>query len=341
VLVTAWAILTLLVLTNGLYVAAEFGAVGVRRSRVRRLAEDGHILARWLLPYIEHPDALVRYLSASQIGITLSSLTVGAYAEARFGAPLDAALQQWLDLQPAAARSLGGVIILLGLTAGQLVVGELVPKSLALRHPTETALFTVVPMRWSLALFRPFAAVLNTTTRLVLRAFGVGLSGHRHIHSPEELELLIAESRDGGLLEPDEHHRLHRALQLGLRTARDLMVPLSRVTMLQVDTPWTEVVRLISTTPFSRIPVYRDAPNRIVGTLRVKDFIAHYAAEGATPIARLVRPIAGVREDLAADRVVALLRERRAHQAVVVDASGVALGLVTIQDVLNELLQGT
>jgi CBS domain containing-hemolysin-like protein len=290
------------------------------------------------LPYIEQPAALVRYLSASQIGITLSSLALGAYAEARFGASLEAALHARFDIAPQTAHSSAEAIILLVLTAGQLVVGELVPKSLALQHPTETALFTIVPMRWSLAIFRPFTALLNATSRFVLRLFGAADSTHRHIHSPDEIELLIAESRDGGLLEPDEHRRLHRALRLGLRSARDLMIPLERVTMLRIDTPWDDIVKTVAANSYSRIPVYRESRERIVGTLRVKDLAADYAAEGPVPLERLVRPIAGVREDLPADRVVALLRRRRVHQGVVVDPAGRALGLVTIQDVLNELL---
>lgn len=339
-LLTAWGVMALLVLANALYVAAEFGAVGVRRSRVRRLAEDGHRRAQRLLPYIEDPAALTRYLAASQAGITLSSLALGAYAEARFGDAINALLAARFHLDAAAAHSTGAIVILLALTAGQLVVGELLPKSLALQHPTGVALFTIVPMRWSLAAFRPFTAVLNATARFVLRALGAPSTSHRHVHSPEEIELLIAESRDGGLLEPDEHRRLHGALRLGRRLARDVMVPLDRVTMLAVDTSWAAAVPLITATAFSRIPVYRGSRERVIGTLRVRDVLAQYAAAGPASIERLTRPIIGVREDLAADRVVALLRDRRAHQGVVVDAEGRARGIVTIQDVLNELLRG-
>jgi magnesium and cobalt exporter, CNNM family len=338
VLVTAWATLTVLVLANAFYVAAEFGAVRVRLSRVRRLAEDGNVLARWLLPFVERPAALVRYLSASQIGITLCSLTLGAYTEARFSAPIESTLRAWFDLDPVRAHAAGAALILIALTAVQLVIGELVPKSIALQHPTGVALATIAPMRWSLAVFRPFAALLNACARWLLRLFGATATTHRHVHSPEEIELLMAESRDGGLLEVDEHRRLRRALHLGLRTAHDLMVPLRRVTMLHVDTPWDEVVRAVAKTPFSRLPVYRETRQRVVGMLRVKDLIAHYASAGPVPLEQLIRPIAGVAADLPADGIVTLLRNRRTHQGVVVDSSGCALGLVTIQDVLNELL---
>jgi CBS domain containing-hemolysin-like protein len=339
--VTAWVTVAALVLANAFYVAAEFGAVGVRRSRVRRLAGDGHRRAKSLLPYVEDPAGLVRYISASQIGITLANLTLGAYAELKFGPTVEELLRSFAGVDAAAAKSAAELVVLICLTAVLVVFGELIPKSLALQHPTETALFTVMPMRWSLAVFRPLAAILNVTGLFVLRLLGSSSGTHRHIHSPEEIELLIAESRDGGLLEPEEHRRLHRALRLGLRTARDLMVPYERLRTLHVETPWEQVVRFVVNTPYSRIPVYKDAPDRIVGTLRVRDLVARYATEGPTPLARLTRPVVGVREDLSADRIIGLMRERRVHQAIVVDPDGRAIGLVTIQDVLSELLGST
>ena len=228
--------------------------------------------------------------------------------------------------------------MLAGLTAVQVVIGELVPKALALQYPTQSALATVLPMLVSIRIFRPIIALLNGTSSLVLWLLGAREQGHRHLHSPEEIELLIAESRDGGLLEPEEHRRLHRALRLGLRTARDLMVPRARLTMLSVETPWQEVLGTVANSPFSRIPVYRGTPDRVIGTLRVKDFVERYISVGAQPLERLIRPVVTLTEDLPADQVVTALRNRRAHQAIVVDGAGQLTGLITIQDVLGELL---
>ena len=133
--------------------------------------------------------------------------------------------------------------------------------------------------------------------------------------------------------------RLQRALRLGLRTAGDLMVPVSKLTMLRLDTPWQDVVRVVASSPFSRLPVYRTRPQDIIGTLRVKDLVYRYVVDGeGSPLESLVRPIVRVPQTLPADRVIGLLRERRVHQAVVTDSADEIVGLVTIQDVIGAFL---
>lgn len=335
---TVWVVLAVLIAANALYVAAEFGAVGVRRSRVRRLAEDGGWLAQRLLPHVDDPTALDRYVGASQVGITVSSLMVGAYAQATLTRELAPVLESAIHTTPVAALSIAAIVVLVALTGFQLILGELVPKALALQYPTETALATVLPMTWSLVAFRPVIALLNGAALLFLRLLGAGNHAHHHLHSPEEIDLLIAESRDGGLLEPREQQRLSRALHLGRHTARDLMVPRDRLTMLDASASREEVLQTVSASPFSRLPVFRTRRETIVGFLRVKDLVDRVAADGAVLLERLIRPALQVQADLPADRVLALLRERRAHSAIVVDRDGHAVGLVTIQDLLGQLL---
>jgi CBS domain containing-hemolysin-like protein len=338
VTLSAWAVVALLILANALYVAAEFGAVGVRRNRVRRLAEDGNGWARRLLPYVETPAALDNYIGASQIGITLSSLMLGAYAQAAISRPLAPLAATLLNLDLVVAYSAVTIAVLLVLTAVQLVIGELAPKAVALRYPTETALATVLPMHWSVLVFRPFLWLLNGGANLLLRLLGTRPSSHGHLHSPEEIELLIVESRDGGLLEAEEQRRLQRALHLSQRPAGDLMVPLERLTMLEASMTWEEILRTVAATPFSRLPVYRRDRTRIIGMLHVKDLVDHYIAEGPLPLERFMRPIPPVTAGTPADRVIGLLREHRTHQAVVTGGEDRALGLVTIQDVLAAFL---
>ena len=227
-------VILLLILLTALYVAAEFAAVGARRSRLRRLAEDGNALAARILPVVDDAHELDRYIAVSQIGITLSSLILGAYGQAAIAPRVAPLLVSVFGLEADTAESTAAVIVLLTLTILAMIVGELVPKSLALQNPTRAALMTVLPMQWSQRLFSWTIDALNGSGAILLRLLRVPSTGHRHVHSPEEIELLIAESRDGGLLEPEEQVRLHRALRLGLRTASQLMVPRGRLSAIDV-----------------------------------------------------------------------------------------------------------
>lgn len=331
-------IILLLVMLTALYVAAEFAAVGARRSRIRRMAEDGHPLAIRVLPVIEDPRELDRYIAACQVGITLSSLIAGAYAQAALAPPAAPLLIRWAGLEPAAALQVSAIAILAILTVLSVILGELVPKAVALANPTQTLIYTVIPMQWSLRVYAWLILVLNGSGNLILRAFKLANTGHRHVHSPEEIALLIAESRDGGLLEPQEQVRLHRALRLGLRNARQLMVPRERLAAVDLQTPWADVLRIVATSPYSRLPVFRRSLDDIAGVLHTKDVVTHFLErrEGGS-LSSLVRPVQRVPDTMSADRLLAFLRERRSHQALVVDTTTV-VGMITLEDVLGELL---
>ena len=245
----ASGVIGFLILLTALYVAAEFAAVGVRRSRLRRMAEDGHPLACRLLPTLEDPEELDRYIAVSQVGITLSSLVLGAYGQAVLAPRLEPLLLSF-GLQPPRADSWAALFVLLSLTVAHMILGELVPKSLALQFPTQTALLTVLPMQWSQRMLKWSISALNGSGIVLLKLLRVPPTGHRHVHSPQEIELLIAESRDGGLLEPQEQVRLHRALRLGLRTARELMVPRARLAGIDEGAPFEAVLRVVIASPW-------------------------------------------------------------------------------------------
>ncbi|HST57399.1 MAG TPA: hemolysin family protein [Longimicrobium sp.] len=331
-------ILVLIALT-ALYVAAEFAAVSVRRSRIRQRAEQGDAAAIRLLPYLDDPQALDTYIAASQIGITLTSLIVGAYGQATLAGPLAGVIQSVRSMSDAAAHSTAAGIILVTLTVLAMVLGELIPKSLALQFPTQVALRTSLPMRWSLIVFSFFIKILNGSGALALRAMGVQPVGHRHIHSPEEIDLLIAESRDGGLLEPDEHRRLRRALQLGIRPARHLMVPRQEIVGVEIDTPSDVVLKRMAESPYTRLPVYRGDIDHVEGLLHTKDLFRGYLSGGhMASVRQLMRPILMVHESVTADRLLTLMRERRSHLAIVMDEFGGVAGLVTLDDVLTEVM---
>jgi putative hemolysin len=334
--VAAWAIISGLIFLTAVYVAAEFAVVSVRRSRLRRMAEDGHPLAGRLLPVVEDARQLDRYIAASQIGITFGSLVLGAYGQARLS-PVVTPLLIRAGVEAESAESTAAAAILIGLTVLGVILGELVPKSLALQYPTQIALWTVTPMRWSLRVMEWFIWILNGSGILLLKAFGVQNTGHRHIHSPEEIEMLIAESRDGGLLEPEEQVRLHKALQLWRRNARELMVPRERLVSLDANQPFDEIVRAVASSPYTRLPVWRGDPSNVIGMLRTKDLAVGYIS-GTHDIDAVVRPIDRVPASMPADRLIGFLRERRAHSVLVTDERDEVTGLITLEDVVSALI---
>jgi len=338
-MLTSAGIILLLIALTGFYVAAEFGAVGVRRSRLRRLCEDGDPTAARLLPVVESPQRLNQYIAASQVGITLSGLMLGAYAQAALSPRVSPLLEQWASLEHETAESAANVGVLIALTTLSVVVGEMVPKTVALRYPTEVALMTTRPMLWSGRLYSWFIVILDRSAAALRALLRMPTASHRHVHSPEEIDLLIAESRDGGLLEPQEQVRLHRALRLGLRDAHHLMVPRARLSAIEIDTSISDVLRLATTSPYSRLPVFRRTLDDVVGILHTKDVVTHFLQrETSGTLASLVRPIPRVADTMAADRLLGFLRERRSHQALVVDAGGAVVGMITLEDVLGELL---
>ena len=338
-MLAAAGVILLLVLVQAFYVAAEFGAVGVRRSRLRRMAEDGDRLAARVLPIVEDSRQLNRYVAASQVGITLSSLLVGAYAQAVVAPAIAPLVQRWGHFEERAAESISEAGVLIVLTICAVILGELVPKSVALQYPTQVARLAVLPMHWSLTAYAWLIAIVNGSTVALLRLLRVPNTGNRHVHSPEEIDLLIAESRDGGLLEPEEQVRLHRALRLGLRTARQLMVPRARLVAIDAATPFPEVLRIAATSPYSRLPVCRGTLDDVVGLIHTKDVVTHFVRRGFSGnLASVLRPLVRVPDTMAADRLLAFLRERRSHQALVVDRTGAVTGLITLEDVLSELL---
>ena len=341
-MLTSLLIVAALVAVNALYVAAEFAAVSVRKSRIRHMAENGHKLARRLLPVLEHPVDLDWYIAACQVGITLSSLMLGAYGQIAFTPTLSSTFAAWFELEPLTALSAASLSVLVVLTVFQMVIGELVPKSIALQFPTQTAIATYLPMRWSLVALGPFIWLLNGSGNVVLRLFGDDHASHRHIHSPEEIDLLIAEIRDGGLLEPDETRRLQRALHFSRRTAGQLMVPRAEVKGVDVSTPVDDVLEIAFDSPFARMPVYNGSLDRIVGILNTRDLLVRKLEQRPVGSLRdMLQPALTVSQSLTGDQLVGLLRERHSHQAVVQDEQGLVVGIVTLDNVLAELLGPT
>jgi len=184
-----------------------------------------------------------------------------------------------------------------------------------------------------------FIKILNGSGMLILKLLGIPSSSHRHIHSPEEIQMLIAESRDGGVLEPDEQRRLHRALELGLKTTHQLMVPRRFIAAIDVNKPAEQILQEVAASPYSHLPVYRNSLDNVIGILHTKEVVLEYLARGAIdPVENIIHPILYVPENLSAEGLLKLMRQEHRHQAIVVDEFGGTEGFVTIEDVLIEML---
>lgn len=334
----AWIAIALLVAVNALYVAAEFASVAVSRSRLAALAGKGNARARRLLAIVEDGARLDEYIAACQIGITFTSLVAGALAQAAITPVLTPLVGRLAGISQVAAFSAATAIVLLGMTTAQVVFGELLPKSLALQFPERVALATLAPMRWSVILYRPAIALLNGSAFVLLKSFGIEPGGHRHVHSPEEIEFLLAASRKGGMLEPEAHRRLRRGLQLSSRTVRQLMVPRGELLAIDATTPAEEILEILLSSPYNTLPVYQGSLDRIVGAVSLKDVASAFAQSGRIPsLIEIVRPIPFVPENLSADRLVRFFQEQKSTKAIVVDEFGGVEGIVSVQDVLEEL----
>ncbi|HVR28900.1 MAG TPA: hemolysin family protein [Thermoanaerobaculia bacterium] len=338
-LIASLILAAVMILVNALYVAAEFGAVSARRSRLQNLAQNGDRLARIALEQIDPPERLDRYVAACQVGITLSSLGLGAAGQALLAPRLAPLVMERAAMTPEAALSAAAIAVLIVFTSSQMVLGELFPKSLALSNPTTMVRLCALPMRWSSLVLGPFVRVLNGSGNLVLRGLGFEPSGHTHVHSPEELELLLAESSSGGALDAEESRRLRRALQLRLRRARHLMTPRRRIVALDADLPFEELVRQVRDSPYTRLPVYRGDRDNVIGFLHARDVAARLLLEGPPPaLEELLRDAVAVPESMTSDQLLQTMRSRRALQIMVLDEFGGIAGLISPSDVLREVL---
>ena len=327
-LVIVVAVIVLLLGLNALYVAAEFSAISSRRARVSNMADDGSSAAKRLLPFLESPRELDRYIAACQVGITLSSLMVGFYGQAQLSPYLGFGL----------STGVAAVIVLISLTTLQVIFGEIVPKSIALRYPERLATATVLPMRWSLFVLRPFIALFNGSALLLLRLFGIESKTETHAHSPEELEMVFSESAKGGFLDLDEQEMLANVLQFETRLARQIMIPRNRMMSIDVSEPPSEALARLVQTPHMRFPVYNGTIDTIIGVLNLKDLFSFVQAEGSGTLHDVLREVPLLPETNTVSEVWDTLKLRQNHMAVLFDEYGGTVGLVTLEDIIEEIV---
>src|SRR3954454_20508878 len=317
-----------LVLLNGFFVAAEYGLVTARRTRILELEHEGNKRAKRVLQITSDPP---RFIAAMQLGVTLTSLAIGALGEQ--------ALAHLLD--PLMATLLAVILAFLLITFLHVVIGELVPRGLALAHSGSTALAVSGPVRGFFSLFGPLIWVLQRSTEFVLRLLGLEPPGAEgEVHSEAELKMLVSASSERGELEEEESEMLYKVFDFADKEVADVMVPRPQVVALSVDLPAKECLGAVIDSPYTRYPVYRGSIEHIVGILHVRDLFSALSDPGLAEVnvEALLRPAHMVPEtkDLAA-----LLQEFRRtgqHMAIVVDEHGGLEGIVTLEDLLEEIV---
>lgn len=327
-----------LILLNGFFVAAEFALVKVRPTQIEALAEEGSRLAKLTMRILEQLDG---YLSATQLGITLASLGLGWLGEPAVARIMDALLA-WLGLglTETTLHAVSFVISFSVISYLHIVVGEVAPKSLALARPTGTALFVAWPMRATYVVFYPALVVLNASSRLLLRMFGVEpIEGHAMSVTAEELRHIAHHSKAFGTITESQGELFENVFTFSDRVAREIMVARNRMTAIDADLPFEEAVAFATSHPHTRYPLYRGDLDNILGVIHLKDLARVLAnKQHIQDLASITRDIVYVPETMPAQRILQEFQTRRLHLAVVVDEHGGTAGIVTLEDTLEELV---
>lgn len=324
-------VIAVMVTLNALYVAAEFATVGSRRSRVQQEAESGSGSAAGLLAILSDSKRLDAYVAACQIGITLSSLVVGAYGQAQLTPLLES------PLGSVGGRAAAVLIVLLAITALQVVLGELLPKTVALRYPEKLAMATLPPLRVSQWLFRPLVAVFNGSAFRLMRLWNLEVDhSHAHVHSPEELAGLYRASAEGGLIDASERDMLAGILNVDERLAREIMTPRPRLVTVPETMTIGDALARLAGGPHTRFPVTA-SDGDIIGLAHLRDLFVHGQRDPDRPVSDVSRPVVAVAEVVTVPHLWRMLREEEQHCALVVNEYGDVAGLVTLEDAIEEI----
>ncbi|HEU4449867.1 MAG TPA: hemolysin family protein [Gaiellaceae bacterium] len=325
----------LLVAANGFFVATEFAIARIRLTQVHELEAAGRPGARPLRHAVENLDA---YLAACQLGITISSIALGIVGKPAFEAIFEPVFGPLGDWSYALSFAFAfGVVTLL-----HVVLGELAPKSLAIARNTRTALAIALPMRLFYIATRPFVDFFNFLGNLVLKPFGVPPArevGHAP-HSEDELRLLLRQSLQEGLIDADEREFAENVFGFGDRRARQIMVPRPEVDFVTTDQSLREAAAVATRSGHTRLPLCEPEGglDRVVGSVNAKDILRAVMDGGEPDLADLSRPLKRVSESVLVDELLRDLRRDRQHLALVVDEHGTAIGLVSLEDILEEIV---
>ncbi|MDX1615190.1 MAG: hemolysin family protein [Candidatus Promineifilaceae bacterium] len=336
-------VILLLVLINGFFVAAEFAIIGVRPSQIEEMTDDGHSpRASEVQDILESPDKQDSYIATAQLGITIASLGLGMYGEPQIAAFIEPYLARLLNTTPeeALVHTVGSIIALSLLTYLHIVVGEMVPKSIALATPRRAVLGVSRPMNFAQTVLSWPVRILNAIGRKLLDVFQIPpAQGHARLHSPEELRLIVSESAESGMLLEEEEEIIRNIFEFSDRQVGQVMTARTRVQAIALELPVSELLELVTSSRHSRFPVYEGDLDHVIGILHLKDLVEQQLRQGEPLDLRyILRPAPAVPEDHSVERLLAAFKRQRIHMAVVLDEFGGLAGIVTLEDLVEEIV---
>ncbi len=329
-------ILLLLVVLNGFFVAAEFAMVKVRSSQVELMAREGSRSAKMAEHILDH---LNTYLSATQLGITLASLALGWFGEETVTALIMPFFNHFeFGFTDVTIHKIALGISFLVVTFMHIVFGEIAPKALGIKMPEQIIVFVAPLLRVFYLVFKPFIFVLNASANILLRIIGIDPNELEEGHSAEELKLLIKQGAEEGTIQTSQQEMIENVFNFNELTAKQILVPRTKVIALEVSSPDEEVINLVIMEGYSRMPVYKDTLDDVVGIVHTKDLIP-MVRDGKPIILRdILRPAYLIPETKTVSELLKDFQKKRMHMAVVLDEFGGTAGIVTMEDVIEELV---
>ncbi|MDM8527965.1 hemolysin family protein [Anaerolineales bacterium HSG24] len=330
-------IVILLLFLHALYVAGEFAMVNAHQSQLSDMADGGHRRAKLMQDILDDDHRFDILITTCQIGITTSSIVLGIYAQQMLTTHLEPILNQWLGSNQI-VHLFTIIIILLTLTCFQVIIGEVLPKSVAIQRPETIAIWLILPLQWATNLFRPLTWLFNSSANLVLRLSGLKEMAKYvgHVHTPEEIELLVTESHEGGLLDAQEQRWLRNAFRLRDLITRQVMIPRTRLVTAPIESNVISIINKATEAGFSRIPLYRDTIDNIVGFVHTRDLFKLYLQNVENP-SKVLRPVTHVPETIPVADLWATLNKTGQYLAIIFDEYGGTAGIITFEDLLEEI----
>ena len=326
-----------LVFLNGFFVAAEFALVKVRASQIEIKAKTGSRVAKIAKHMTQHLDG---YLAATQLGITLASLGLGWVGEEVMTKIVSNFFNLInIDMSSSVATNIGHVLAFAIITVLHIVFGELAPKSLAIQRPIGTTMGIALPLHFFYLLFRPFIWLLNGFANFILKLLGIStIGGHEAHHSSEELQYLLDQGKESGALETNEHELIKNVFDFNDRVVKNIMVPRTKISGIELNTPHKEVLDIIIREGYSRIPVYDETIDKIVGIVHAKDILPLLAENKECVLRDIIRKPYFIPETKKINDLLSELQLKRIQIAIVLDEFGGTAGMVTAEDIVEELV---